>query len=142
MAVSFGLRQKYKKALLEQRKRLCASGVVSSAQLHINRKYNNLVFTLTFPSGLVLQAGSSGLVKFKKRKKLTPQAAEALARKFGEFARFLGVSLIELVVRIRLNIFTYSAIRGLEMHGLKVVMIRSKRALPHNGCRQRKRRRV
>lgn len=50
MAVSFGLRQKYKKALLEQRKRLCASGVVSSAQLHINRKYNNLVFTLTFPS--------------------------------------------------------------------------------------------
>jgi len=46
---------------------------------------------------LVLQAGSSGLVKFKKRKKLTPQAAEALARKFGEFARFLGVSLIELV---------------------------------------------
>jgi len=140
---SFSSRLKKKKANFELRQQLYSRKRAIYAQLHINRKVNNLVFTLTMKNGLVLQAASSGLVKFTKAKRLSPQAAEAITRRLMEYAKILGVSFIEIVVHTKVNLFVFSAHRGVVASGIPFgFVLRSKILIPHNGCKGKKKRRV
>jgi len=142
--LNFAARQKRKKAVFELRQQLYkkAQGL-KIAQLHINRKINNLIFTLTMRNGLVLQAASSGVVKFTKAKRLSPQAAEAITRKLASYAKLMGVSFIEIVAHTKINVFVFSAHRGLVLSGIPFgLKLRSKIMVPHNGCKAKKKRRV
>jgi len=139
---SFALRQEKKKALFEYR-RYIFSKKPRRCLLHVNRRVNNLIFTLTMTNGVILQVCTSGLVKYTKAKSVTPQAAEAITRKLVAYAKLLGVSFIDIVAHIRLNIFVFSVQRGIRASGMKFgVNLRSCVKIPHNGCKKKKKRRV
>ncbi|MFC2168913.1 30S ribosomal protein S11, partial [Acidobacteriota bacterium] len=84
---------------------------------------------------------SSGSAGFKGARKGTPFAAQLAAKEVSSKARDFGVRYID--VRIKgPGAGRESAIRALQSEGLEIKSIRDITPIPHNGCRQRKRRRV
>jgi small subunit ribosomal protein S11 len=108
---------------------------------HIQATFNNTIITITDVIGNVIAWSSAGSVGFKGSRKSTPfaagQAAEDVARKAKEH----GLKNIEILVRGP-GSGREAAIRSLQSSGFNITHIRDKTPVPHNGCRQPKRRRV
>jgi small subunit ribosomal protein S11 len=108
---------------------------------HIQATFNNTIITITDVIGNVIAWSSAGSVGFKGSRKSTPfaagQAAEDVARKAKEH----GLKNIEILVRGP-GSGREAAIRSLQSSGFNITHIRDKTPIPHNGCRQPKRRRV
>jgi small subunit ribosomal protein S11 len=108
---------------------------------HIKSTFNNTIITITDEQGNTVSWASSGAAQFKGSKKGTPfaaqQAAEIAARKAIEH----GMSDVSVLVKGP-GAGRETAIRALQSSGLRVLSIKDMTALPHNGCRPKKRRRV
>lgn len=108
---------------------------------YIQSTFNNTIITLVDKQGNTLCWGSSGSAGFKGARKGTPFAAQLAAKEVSTKARDFGVRYID--VRIKgPGAGRESAIRALQSGGLEIKSIRDITPIPHNGCRQRKRRRV
>lgn len=108
---------------------------------YIQSTFNNTIITLVDKQGNTLCWGSSGSAGFKGARKGTPFAAQLAAKEVSAKARDFGVRYID--VRIKgPGAGRESAIRALQSGGLEIKSIRDITPIPHNGCRQRKRRRV
>ena len=97
--------------------------------------------TLTDKQGNALSWASGGNVGFKGARKSTPYAAQMSAAQAAKAAQDHGVVEIDVVVKGP-GPGRESAIRSLQAAGLQVNVIRDATAIPHNGCRPPKRRRV
>ncbi len=107
----------------------------------IQSTFNNTVITLTDPQGAVLSWASAGTVGFKGSRKSTPYAAGLAAE--AAAGRAMDHGLRQVDVRVKgPGSGRESAIRSLQATGLQVTSIRDVTAMPHNGCRSPKRRRV
>ena len=108
---------------------------------HIQATFNNTIITVTDVIGNVIAWSSAGTAGFKGSRKSTPfaagQAAEDVARK----AKENGVKNLEVLVTGP-GSGREAAIRSLQASGIIITMIRDRTPIPHNGCRQPKRRRV
>ncbi len=108
---------------------------------HIQATFNNTIITITDVIGNVIAWSSAGSVGFKGSRKSTPFAASQAAEEVAKKARENGVKNLEVLVRGP-GSGRESAIRSLQSSGLNISVIRDQTPIPHNGCRQPKRRRV
>ena len=120
----------------KKEKKNVASGIV-----HIQATFNNTIVTITDRQGNVITWSSAGSLDFKGAKKSTPFAAQVTAEDAARKAIDQGVREVDVYVKGPGG-GRESAIRTLQVAGLKINMIRDVTPIPHNGCRPRKRRRV
>ena len=84
---------------------------------------------------------SAGSVGFKGAKKATSFAASKVAEAIANICKKLGIEKLEVLIK-GIGAGRESAVRTLVAQGLNVVSIKDVTPIPHNGCRQRKTRRV
>lgn len=115
---------------------------VTSGKVFINATYNNTIVSITDLQGNVLSWASAGVAGFKGPKKSTPYAAQIISRlAVGKAREEFG--LMDVVVYVKgVGTGRESAIRSLNNNGLNITQIKDVTPVPHNGCRQRKPRRV
>ena len=115
--------------------------VESDGVAHIKATFNNTLITLADNAGNVLVWASAGTAGFKGSKKSTPFAATMAAEQAGRDA--VGMGVRRVLVRVQgPGSGRESAIQALASAGLTIKSIQDVTALPHNGCRPPKKRRV
>ncbi len=114
---------------------------VAKGIAHVKATFNNTIVTITDVNGETLCWQSAGTIGFKGSRKSTPFAATRAAEECAARAKKYG--MVEVEVRVRgTGSGRESAITGLQGAGLKITAIEDHTAIPHNGCRPRKKRRV
>ena len=108
---------------------------------HIKATFNNTLITITDLNGETLCADSAGTVGFKGARKSTPFAASRASEKCGSKARRMGMREVDVHVTGP-GPGRESAVTALQAAGLKITAIEDHTAIPFNGCRPPKRRRV
>jgi small subunit ribosomal protein S11 len=108
---------------------------------HIQSTFNNTIITITDMNGNVLSWSSAGVKGFKGSRKSTPYAAQQAAEDAAKKAMIHGLKNIEVYVKGP-GAGREAALRSLQSIGLNIRLIRDVTPIPHNGCRQPKRRRV
>jgi small subunit ribosomal protein S11 len=114
---------------------------VSYGVAHIKSSFNNTIITFTDQTGNTLSWASSGNVGFKGSRKSTPFAAQLAAESAARRAMEHGVRKVDVMVKGP-GSGRETAIRSIQNVGIEVVGIKDVTPIPHNGCRQPKRRRV
>ena len=114
---------------------------VAYGTAHIKSSFNNTIITFTDQQGNCLSWASSGNVGFKGSRKSTPFAAQLAAEAAAKRAMDHGVRKVDVMVKGP-GSGRETAIRSIQNSGIEVVGIKDVTPIPHNGCRQPKRRRV
>jgi small subunit ribosomal protein S11 len=125
-----------KPAVKKVKKKASSEGIA-----HVKATFNNTLINITDLQGNVIAWGSPGKSGFKGSRKSTPFAAQIAAEVVGKSAYDAGVRKIEVHLKGAGN-GRESSIRALAAAGLKISAIKDYTAIPHNGCRPPKRRRV
>ena len=108
---------------------------------HIKSSFNNTIVSITDVSGNVISWASSGGVGFKGSRKSTPFAAQMAAEKAARAAMEHGLRRVEVQVKGP-GSGRDTAVRSIQSTGIEVTSIKDVTPVPHNGCRQPKRRRT
>tara|TARA_Y100000031_G_scaffold151916_1_gene194056 strand:+ start:746 stop:1129 length:384 start_codon:yes stop_codon:yes gene_type:complete len=108
---------------------------------HVQSTFNNTIVTLSDMSGNVITWASAGTQGFKGARKSTPFAAQRAAESAARKAMDMGLKKIEVYIKGP-GAGREAAIRALQAVGLQISIIKDVTAIPHNGCRPPKRRRV
>lgn len=114
---------------------------IVSGVAHVNASFNNTVITITDAQGNAISWSSAGSQGFKGSRKSTPYAAQMAGEAAGQKAMEHGMKTLEVEVKGP-GSGRESALRALQTVGFTITAIRDVTAIPHNGCRPRKRRRV
>jgi small subunit ribosomal protein S11 len=125
-----------KKVVKKKEKRVVHNGVV-----HIQATFNNTIVTIADPDGNTVSWSSAGSLGFRGSRKGTPFAAQQAAMTAANKASEVGLRSVEVRVSGP-GSGRESAVRALATAGLDVRLIKDTTAIPHNGCRAPKRRRV
>lgn len=125
-----------KKSINRKEKTNLASGIV-----HIKSTFNNTIITITDLAGNTVAWASAGNSGFKGARKSTPFAAQTAAEKAALDARNTGMKTVKILVKGP-GSGRETAIRAIEGAGFEITLIQDITAVPHNGCRPPKRRRV
>jgi len=123
------------------RKRRKSKKNILNGVVHIQSTFNNTIITITDVSGNVVAWSSAGARGFKGSRKSTPFAAQVAAGDAAAKAMEHGLKNVTVMVKGP-GAGRESALRALASAGLKISLIRDVTPIPHNGCRQPKRRRV
>ena len=114
---------------------------ITSGIAHVNSTFNNSKVTITDAQGNTISWSSAGAHGFKGSRKSTPYAAQVTAEDAGKKAAEHGMKTLEVWVKGP-GAGRESALRALQAVGFVITAIRDVTAVPHNGCRPRKRLRV
>ncbi len=114
---------------------------VSVGIAHIRATFNNTLVSISDMRGGVISWSSAGRAGFKGSRKSTAFAATMVGQDAARQAVAKGMHEVEVHVQ-GAGSGRESAIRALQTSGLVVTLIKDVTPMPHNGCRQRKRRRV
>ena len=128
--------QKIRKSTVKKNRSNLGTGVV-----HIQSTFNNTIVTITNIAGDTISWASSGSSGFKGARKGTPFAAQTAAEKASLEALSTGIKTVEILVKGQ-GSGRETAIRAIEGAGFEITSIQDITAVPHNGCRPPKRRRV
>lgn len=125
--------QKTKK---KKQKKLDAYGIV-----HVKSTFNNTIITITDREGAVVSWCSPGKIGYKGSRKSTPFAAQQAAQAVAREVLAMGMKKVEAWIKGP-GPGREAAIRSLRAAGLEVSGIKDCTPIPHNGVRQKKRRRI
>jgi len=115
---------------------------VSVGVVHIKATFNNTLIVFTDQAGNKLYQTSAGAAGYRGSRKSTPFAAEEAARDGAKHMKDV-FGMHKLIVCVAgPGSGRESAIRGVRNGGLQVIRVVDRTAIPHNGCRPRKKRRV
>ena len=114
---------------------------ITAGVAHVNASFNNTMVTIADAQGNTISWSSAGHMGFKGSRKSTPYAAQLAAEDAGRKAQEHGVKTLEVRVSGP-GSGRESALRALQSVGFTITMIHDVTAIPHNGCRPPKRRRV
>jgi len=114
---------------------------ISFGVVHIKSSFNNTIVTITDQQGNTLSWASAGNVGFKGSRKSTPFAAQLAAEKAARAAMEHGLRRVEVQMKGP-GSGRDTAMRAIQNTGIEVSSIKDVSPVPHNGCRQPKRRRV
>lgn len=114
---------------------------VPYAIANIKATFNNTIINITDQDGNTLAWSSAGTIGFKGSRKSTPFAAQLAAESAAKKAQEHGVRKVDVKVKGP-GSGRETAIRTLQANGLEVGSIKDVTPVPHNGCRQKKKRRV
>ena len=107
---------------------------------HIKATFNNTTVTITDVNGDVLCWATAGTSGFKGSRKSTPYAAQQAAERAANAAIEHGLRRAEVQVKGP-GSGRDTAVRSIQNTGIEVTSIKDVTPVPHNGCRQPKRRR-
>lgn len=110
-------------------------------RVYINATYNNTIISVTEMSGGVVAWASSGSCGFKGTRKATPYAASVAAETAINKAKAMGLEKVHIITKGVGN-GRDQAIRAINTAGLSIETLSDTTAVPHNGCRPRKARRI
>jgi small subunit ribosomal protein S11 len=108
---------------------------------NIKATFNNTIINITDPEGNTIAWASAGTIGFKGSRKSTPYAAQQAAEAVAKQAAEHGLRKVEVRVKGP-GSGRETAIRTLQANGIEVGSIKDVTPVPHNGCRQKKKRRV
>ena len=114
---------------------------IEKGAVHIQSTFNNTIVTITDTQGNAVSWASAGEMGFRGSRKSTPFAAQTAAETAAKVAIDHGMKTVEVYVKGR-GAGREAAIRAVQTVGLEVTMIKDVTAIPHNGGRPPKRRRV
>lgn len=109
--------------------------------VHIHSTFNNTIITITNLVGDTVSWASAGSAGFKGARKSTPFAAQTAAEKAALDAVSTGMKSVHILVKGQ-GSGRETAIRAIESAGFEISSIEDITAIPHNGCRPPKKRRV
>ena len=107
----------------------------------VKTTFNNTIVSITDMRGNVVSWSSAGRCNFKGSRKSTAFAATTVAQDAARTAISHGMSEVEVRVQGP-GAGRESAVRAIQSAGLAITSIKDTTAIPHNGCRPPKRRRV
>ncbi len=108
---------------------------------HITASFNNTQCCISDIRGNVIAWSSAGKAGFKGSRKSTAFAGTMVAQECARVA--IGKGMHEVEVRVQgAGAGRESAVRAIATSGMTISVIKDITPIPHNGCRQRKRRRV
>jgi len=113
---------------------------VNTGVVHIKSTFNNTIVSITDAAGNVIAWASSGGVGFSGSRKSTPFAAQLAAEKAGRAAMEMGLRRAEVLVKGP-GAGRDTALRSIQNLGIEVTSVKDVSPVPHNGCRQPKRKR-
>ncbi len=125
--------QKTKK---KKQRKVDAYGIV-----HVKSTFNNTIITITDREGAVISWCSPGKIGYKGSRKSTPFAAQQAAQTVARDVLAMGMKKVEAWIKGP-GPGREAAIRSLRAAGLEVSGIKDCTPIPHNGVRQKKRRRI
>jgi small subunit ribosomal protein S11 len=108
---------------------------------HIKSTFNNTIITITDREGAVVSWCSPGKIGYKGSRKSTPFAAQQAAQTVAREVLAMGMKKVEAWIKGP-GPGREAAIRSLRAAGLEVSGIKDCTPIPHNGVRQKKRRRM
>lgn len=115
---------------------------VEFGKVYISATFNNTLITITDSGGSTLAWGSSGSAGFKGTRKSTPFAATTAVDKVIKKAQSeFGLNSVEVYVKGP-GPGRDASLRAIRAAGLKISLIADVTPIPHNGTRQKKKRRV
>ena len=114
---------------------------ITNGVAHVKSTFNNTIVTIADAQGNVISWSSAGSQGFKGSRKSTPYAAQIAAEDAGKKAQDHGVKFLDVRVK-GVGSGKDSAVRALQTVGFTVTSIEDVTAIPHNGTRPPKRRRV
>ena len=118
-----------------------ASKSIPAGIAHITASFNNTQCCITDVRGNVLSWSSAGRAGFKGSRKSTAFAGTMVAQDAAKQAIAKGMHEVEVRVQ-GVGAGRESAVRAIATAGMAISMIKDITPVAHNGCRQRKRRRV
>ena len=125
------------KARKSKKKKLDSVGVA-----HVKSSFNNTLITMTDLQGNVITWSSGGHQgRYKGSRKSTAFAAQLAGRFCAQEVLSGGMRKVEVWVKGP-GSGREAAVRSLKAEGLEVTRIKDCTAIPHNGCRPKKRRRL
>ncbi len=107
----------------------------------VRATFNNTIICIADSNGDVVAWASGGKAGFKGSRKSMPYTATVAGEMVGKEAIDAGVKSIEVIIRGG-GAGRESAVRALNAAGLTIKSIKDLTAIPHNGCRRPKKRRV
>jgi small subunit ribosomal protein S11 len=113
---------------------------IAIGQAHVKSTFNNTIITITDPQGNVIAWQSAGTAGFKGSRKSTPFAAQLAAEAVAKVAQEHGMRKVAVLAKGP-GSGRETAIRSLQAAGLELASIQDVTPIPHNGVRQKKRRR-
>lgn len=113
----------------------------AKARAYITATFNNAIVTFTDAKGKTICWGSAGTAGFKGARKSTPYAATKTVELAAKKALAKGIREIEVYIK-GIGPGRDAALRALKAAGLKMSLIADVTPIPHDGPRQKKRRRV
>ena len=114
---------------------------ISKGIVHVTATFNNTLVSVTDALGNTLGWSSAGKMGFKGSRKSTAYAAQVVCQDACRQA--MGHGLKEAEVRVKgPGSGRESAVRAVQTIGLEISAINDVTAIPHNGCRPKKARRV
>ena len=127
--------------VVEPIKRKKGSKNVPMGIAFVKTTFNNTIVSITDMRGNVISWSSAGRCNFKGSRKSTAFAATTVAQDAARTAISHGISEVEVRVQGP-GAGRESAVRAIQSSGLSISVIKDTTAIPHNGCRPPKRRRV
>ncbi len=103
--------------------------------------FNNTIVTISDESGNVIAWSSAGSKGFKGSRKSTPYAAQIAADHAASKAQEHGLKTLSVKIKGP-GSGRETALRALQARGFKILSIKDTTAMPHNGSRPPKKRRV
>jgi len=114
---------------------------ITSGIAFVNATFNNTIITITDEQGNVLAWSSAGSKGFKGSRKSTPYAAQIAADSAAVKAQEYGLKILNVQVKGP-GSGRETALRALQARGFKILSIKDKTPMAHNGARPPKKRRV
>ena len=114
---------------------------ILSGIAYVKSTFNNTIISIADLNGNVLAWSSAGQKGFKGSRKSTPYAAQVAADSVAVKALEFGMKTLSVEVKGP-GSGRETALRALQARGFKIISIKDTTAMPHNGSRPPKRRRV
>ena len=114
---------------------------VLSGIVHVTATFNNTLVSVTDYNGNAIGWSSAGKMGFKGSRKSTAYAAQVVSQDACRQAMSHGLKTVEFRVKGP-GAGRESAVRAAQGLGLEITAIKDVTAVPHNGCRPKKARRV
>jgi len=108
---------------------------------YVQSTFNNTIISIADTSGNVISLASAGQKGFKGSRKSTPYAAQIAADAAASKALDYGMKVLSVEVKGP-GSGRETALRALQARGFKIISIKDTTAMPHNGTRPPKKRRV
>jgi len=115
--------------------------VTAKGKIYVSTTFNNTIVSVTNEKGDAISWSSSGNVGFKGTRKSTPYAATLAAEKAIKKAKEQGLQTVDVFIKGP-GVGRDAALRAVKSSGLSISMIADITPIPHNGPRQKKKRRV